>query len=235
MRATPFAGHPTASWCFTTREEGSLATHTGDDPTTVGERRRRVASLVGVDPLRLRFMRQVHGVKVAEASPANGSEAPEADAIVDVRSAFVPVVLTADCLPVLFAATAPDGRTVTAAAHAGRRGLLDGVLQATVRRLRASGAEAIEAVIGPAICGDCYEVPGHMRGEADATLAGISSTTSWGTPSLDLPGAALALLRGLGVEATSTGVCTLESADYFSYRGGDRSDRLAGLAWVRPA
>ncbi|MBX4303668.1 laccase domain-containing protein, partial [Mycobacterium tuberculosis] len=88
----------------------------------------------------------------------------------------------------------PDDVPVLAVAHAGRKGLLDGVLQATVEAARAHGAEQLTAWIGPAVCGRCYEVPGEMARSAERILPGITTTTARGTPGLDLPGAARSLL-----------------------------------------
>ncbi|WP_279402498.1 polyphenol oxidase family protein [Arthrobacter sp. JCM 19049] len=117
--------------------------------------------------------------------------------------------MVADCLPVLFVGHNPQNNSsATAAVHAGRRGLLDGIMPETVKQLTELGATRIEAVIGPAICGRCYEVPQEMLEESEARVPGIGSITSWDTPALDLPRAAAGQLRDLAVEVRNSGICT---------------------------
>src|SRR5699024_1730254 len=103
-------------------------------------------------------------------------------------------VLVADCVPVLLAAPG-----LVAAVHAGRRGVLAGVVQAAVDAMAGHGRPPTHAVIGPAICGRCYEVPAELRSEAMAVDAVLGSQTSWGTPSLDLPAGVRAILERAGV------------------------------------
>jgi polyphenol oxidase len=155
------------------------------------------------------------------------------DALV-TREIATPIgVLVADCLPVLIAA--PGG--VVAAAHVGRRGLASGVLQATVAAMTANGADSsgAVAVIGPGICGRCYEVPQQMRDDVDRLVPGSASTTRSGTPALDLAAGAEAILRkdGIGV-VRLTGICTMEDPRFYSYRRDGRTGRFAGVV-VRQA
>ena len=100
--------------------------------------------------------------------------------------------------------------------------------------IREAAGESIHAWIGPSVCGSCYEVPAEMAAAAAEVMPGIESHTSWGTPSLDLPGAAAMLLEGLGVDVTATGVCTVEDRNYYSYRRDARTGRLAGIVWPAP-
>ena len=111
--------------------------------------------------------------------------------------------------------------------HAGRRGLLGGILEETARRIRSLDAGPIDALIGPAICGRCYEVPEHMVSESEAAMPGIRARTSWGTPSLDLPAAASIQLREQGVRVLTDSRCTLEDSDLFSYRADSGCGRQA--------
>gem|GEM_PF-6584518 len=121
---------------------------------------------------------------------------------------------------------AADGRVV-AAVHAGRRGLLGGILSEAVAALRARTDGPIEALIGPAICGSCYEVPEQMASESESSMPGIRTRTSWGTPSLDLPAAAAASLSALGVRVVTDPRCTLEDQALFSYRRDSGCGRQA--------
>ncbi|GAA3683530.1 peptidoglycan editing factor PgeF [Arthrobacter ginkgonis] len=230
------AGLPGLRVAFTSGAEGNLALHVGDDPARVASARARLEARLGLVPGGLRFMEQVHSATVHDvpAGPARpGAPVPVADAMVSADASAALAVMVADCLPVVFAGATGAG-AATAVAHAGRRGLLDGVLQATVERLRAAGADRLQAWIGPAICGRCYEVPAAMAAEAEGLLPGIACTTSWGTPALDLPAAAAALLGGLGVAVESSGVCTREDPSYPSYRRDPGTGRFAGLVWTDP-
>ncbi|HXD27602.1 MAG TPA: polyphenol oxidase family protein [Arthrobacter sp.] len=235
-----FDGTTAAQLAFTSTTEGNLALHVGDRADAVLERRRTLEATLGLDAGALQFMNQTHSVRVHRVTEAAGTgtspEAgsgwgPDADALVSADGSVALAVLVADCLPVVFAAPTGDGGLATAVAHAGRKGLLGGILPATVRELQDAGARGIHAWIGPAICGACYEVPAAMAAESDADLPGIEATTSWGTPSLDLPGAATRQLAGLGVRTTTTGICTLEDPRYFSYRRDPGTGRLAGVIW----
>lgn len=231
-----FPGTTPASVAFTTRAAGNLALHVGDHQQEVLQRRRLLEHGLGLDPGTLRFMNQTHSVRVHAFGPSSDERAteawgPDADALLSPDGTVPLAVMVADCLPVVFAARRQDGGLVTAVAHAGRNGLLGGILQNTVEAIRDSGGAGLHAWIGPAVCGSCYEVPAVMASKAAAVMPGIESRTSWGTPSLDLPGAAAALLADLGVVVTSTGVCTVEDPAYYSYRRESLTGRLAGIIW----
>lgn len=240
--------HAGAAVAFTDATEGNIAAHTGEDPAQVATHRAALEATLKLPAGSLRFMRQVHGTTVvsfsaqhlAAASDPQTSpicEAPEADAAISDDGTPL-AVLTADCLPVIFVAERADASVpLTAVAHAGRRGLLDGVLQNTVHELRERGARTITAWVGPAICGACYEVPENMRAESAQVLPGIETETAWQTPGLDLPRAARTLLEGLDVRVSDSGAddsewCTLEHDALYSYRRDKTTSRLAGVVWV---
>lgn len=215
---------------FTDTSAGNLALHVGDDPAEVRLRRSVLEERMGVQAGSLRFMEQVHSADVAlvHGLPEAG-EVPVADALVSTDGSAPLAVMVADCLPVILAGTSADG-AVTAAAHAGRRGLLDGILANTAAALRDAGAAEIHAWIGPAVCGKCYEVPEEMLAQADH-LPGATSKTSWGTPALDLPGAARRQLLSLGVSVEMVPGCTMEEPQLFSHRRDAPTGRFAGLIW----
>src|SRR5699024_12202930 len=110
-------------------------------------------------------------------------EEPVADVVLTTTPGTAVAVLVADCVPVLL--SGPGG---VAAVHAGRKGVLGGVVPAAVAALAEEGVRATRAAIGPSICRRCYEVPGDLRTEASAALPAPHATTSRGTPALDLPG-----------------------------------------------
>lgn len=181
----------------------------------------------------LAVVAQVHGNTVLEASEAGESPVftvGEADALVTTRPGVGLAIRVADCVPVLFA-DAHAG--VIGAAHAGRRGLLSGVLGATVAAMRARGASDVEAWVGPHICGSCYEVPADMAQDAAAQLQIPVATTSWGTPAIDQTAATLAQLERAGVRVNAVGACTREDVSLPSYRRDHGAcGRLAGIVWL---
>jgi len=231
---------PASGW-FTSRAGGTsgapyaalnLGMHVDDQRSRVHANRRLVARAAGLDDDALVFAQQVHGAGVAVVDRSSGRDGGVAgvDALVTATPGLGLVVLAADCLPVLLA---DAGAGVVAAAHAGRQGLLTGVLEATLTAMRELGAtpEGTSAVLGPAACGACYEVPQDMADEAERRLPGSRGTTRQGTASVDLAAGAHAVLRGAGVGAvTAVGGCTLEQPErWFSYRRDRTTGRHGGL------
>jgi YfiH family protein len=205
----------------------------GDDPAAVAANRKLAATALGLDPAAVVWMNQVHGKDVAVVTGAWGeAPAPAVDAVVTDRPGLALAVLTADCVPVLLADPVAG---VVGGAHAGRPGLLAGVVPAVVEAMASLGADParITAHTGPAVCGRCYEVPAAMRDEACEIVPEARATTSWGTPALDIVAGVHAQLGRLGVRAvTDAAVCTIESADHFSYRRDGRTGRLASYVWL---
>ncbi len=189
----------------------NLSGAVGDDPAAVATNRARLDRWAGRPVV---IHRQVHGTTVAAAA----GPVIEADAVVGGPGDAV-AVLVADCLPVLVADPVAG---VVAAVHAGRRGLAAGVLQAAVGALVARGADpaGMIAVVGPGICGRCYEVPAQLRAEVADLVPDTAATTRAGTPALDLPAGAVAVLRSEGVDSVrALRICTAEDARLFSHRG----------------
>ncbi|MFJ7236502.1 peptidoglycan editing factor PgeF [Streptomyces olivaceus] len=214
-------------------EELNLGGAVGDDPGAVAANRELAAKSLGVDPARVVWMNQVHGADVAVAdAPWGDRPVPRADAVVTAERGLPLAVLTADCVPVLLADPVAG---VVAAAHAGRPGLVAGVVPAAVRAMTGLGADParIVARTGPAVCGRCYEVPEEMRADVSAVVPAAYAETSWGTPALDVSAGVHAQLERLGVrERTQSPVCTRESTDHFSYRRDRTTGRLAGYVWL---
>jgi YfiH family protein len=177
----------------------------------------------------------VHGTGVVRWTrpPAEGAVPPEADAAVTDAPGVVLAILTADCLPVVFAAR--DGSEI-GAAHAGWRGLAAGVLEATVAAL-ATPPDRLQAWLGPAAGPDRYEIGAEVR-EAfvsrDPGADAAFTATRPGHWRVDLYALARRRLAAAGVMAVhGGGRCTLgEPACFFSHRRDGRSGRLATLAWL---
>ncbi|MED7820469.1 peptidoglycan editing factor PgeF [Streptomyces chiangmaiensis] len=214
-------------------EELNLGGAVGDTPDVVRTNRELAAKSLGLDPGRVVWMNQVHGADVAVVDEPWGEKpVPEVDAIVTVRRGLALAVLTADCTPVLLADPVAG---VAAAAHAGRPGMVAGVVPAAVRAMMELGAEPsrIVARTGPTVCGRCYEVPEVMRAEVAAVEPTAHAETSWGTPAVDVGAGVHAQLERLGVrDRAQSPVCTLESDDHFSYRRDRTTGRLAGYVWL---
>ncbi|CAL9561542.1 peptidoglycan editing factor PgeF [Streptomyces sp. enrichment culture] len=214
-------------------EELNLGGAVGDDPGAVRANREAAAKHLGLDSSRVVWMNQVHGAATAVVDePWGDRPVPEVDAVVTARRGLALAVLTADCVPVLLADPVAG---VVAAAHAGRPGLVAGVVPAAVRAMTGLGADPARIVArsGPAVCGRCYEVPGAMRDEVAAAEPSAYAETSWGTPAVDVGAGVHAQLERLGVrEREHSPVCTLESDDHFSYRRDRTTGRLAGYVWL---
>lgn len=215
-------------------EELNLGGAVGDDPGAVRTNRELAAKSLGVEPDRVVWMNQVHGADVAVVDGPWGSSTviPSVDAIVTTRRGLALAVLTADCVPVLLADPVAG---IAAAAHAGRPGMIAGVVPAALRAMTELGAEPsrIIARTGPTVCGRCYEVPEAMRAEVSAVEPAAYAETSWGTPAVDVSAGVHAQLERLGVrDREQSPVCTLESRDHFSYRRDRTTGRLAGYVWL---
>jgi YfiH family protein len=213
-------------------EELNLGGAVGDEPQSVLANRELAAKSLGLDPGLVVWMNQVHGADVAVVDEPWGSAVPEVDAVVTTRRGLALAVLTADCVPVLLADPVAG---VAAAAHAGRPGMVKGVVPAVVRSMVELGAapERIVARTGPAVCGRCYEVPEQMRAEVAAVEPAAHAETRWGTPAVDVSAGVHAQLDRLGVcDRAQSPVCTLESGDHFSYRRDRTTGRLAGYVWL---
>ncbi|MEU3852409.1 peptidoglycan editing factor PgeF [Streptomyces sp. NPDC029554] len=215
-------------------EELNLGGAVGDDPGAVRTNRELAAKSLGLGPDRVVWMNQVHGADVVVVDEPWGSspEIPSVDAIVTTRRGLALAVLTADCVPVLLADPVAG---IAAAAHAGRPGMIAGVVPAALRAMTDLGADPsrIVARTGPTVCGRCYEVPEEMRAEVSAVEPAAYAETSWGTPAVDVSAGVHAQLDRLGVrDRERSPVCTLESRDHFSYRRDRTTGRLAGYVWL---
>jgi len=204
------------------------ADHVGDDPQAVAVNRMRLRAHLPSEPF---WLKQIHSNIVAEA----GIGPTEADASIARVAHQVCVVLTADCLPVLFCAA--DG-SVVGAAHAGWRGLCAGVLERTVAAMGVPG-QHILAYLGPAIGPRAFEVGAEVR-EAfmaqDDAAADAFAPQANGKYLADLYLLARQRLAKVGVtQVYGGGDCTYSDADrFFSYRRNGATGRMASLVWIDP-
>lgn len=222
---------------YTTRQAGvsqvpyqsfNLGDHVGDRPSDVQQNRQNFKSHLPGEPC---WLKQVHSTRVVEAGSPRAIEA-EADASFTRRSHQPCVVMTADCLPVLLA---DRGATVVAAAHAGWRGLADGVLEQTVNQL-ACDPQALVAWLGPAIGPQHFQVGAEVREAFLASdLAAESAFRVDGQRYLaDLKRLARQRLSRLGLKTIHHHPdCTFSNPDdYFSYRRDGVTGRMAAAIWL---
>ena len=193
-----------------------------DQREAVALNRGRAAAALAVAPERLLSLHQVHGVEVVVAGLEGWSERPRADGVVSASPAVALGILTADCAPVLF--HDPENGVI-GAAHAGWRGAVDGVLEATIAAMEGLGARrrAVRAAVGPTISQRAYEVGPEFFDRFRDEAAGYERffrPGSGGRLLFDLPGFVLHRLREAGVaDAAWVGACTYsEPARFFSYR-----------------
>jgi YfiH family protein len=208
----------------------NLAGHVGDDPAHVAANRQLLAAHLPYSPC---WLEQVHGTAVVDAASAPSGSI--ADASVSHRPGSVCVVMTADCLPVLFCARKG---TAVAAAHAGWRGLQAGVLEQTLAAL-AVPPEDVLAWLGPAIGPENFEVGGEVRAAFMATDGEAQRAFRPGAPGkwwCDLYLLARQRLEKAGVRHIYGGEeCTVaDSARFFSYRRDGVTGRMASLIWLQP-
>jgi polyphenol oxidase len=205
----------------------NVAILTGDEPDSVRENRRRLASALGREADGVVMARQVHGAEIrrheSKQEPqvyVDAVRSPdEVDAHATSNAELTPLVVVADCLPV--AMTGPGG---VAMAHCGWRGLAGGIVAEA-----AQAVEAESAAIGPGIGPCCYEVGDEVLSEF-AGLEGVAQGSR-----LDLTAVATTLLEQAGVASIeSSGLCTSCNPELFysHRRDGERTGRQAGLAWL---
>ncbi len=210
----------------------NLGAHVGDDADRVAENRRRLCASLAL-PAEPAWLTQVHGTGIVhlDGEPASGP----ADAAVTGRPGVVCAVLTADCLPVVLARR--DGARV-GVAHAGWRGLCDGVLEAAVAAVAEPGEPPeLVAWLGPAIAQHSYEVGGEVREafvERDPLAAACFAANERGRWQADLYGLARRRLAAAGVgRVYGGGRCThTEVGAFFSYRRDGQCGRMATLIWL---
>ncbi|MGA4632652.1 peptidoglycan editing factor PgeF [Pseudomonas solani] len=222
--------------CVTTRAGGfseapfdsfNLGDHVDDAPAAVARNRQRLVEALGCQPA---WLSQVHGVRVVEADPTC---VEVADASWSSTPGIASLVMTADCLPALFCDRAG---TRVAAAHAGWRGLANGVLEATLDALDRP-ADQVLVWLGPAIGVDAFEVGPEVR---DAFVAQHPQAESAFRPShnagrliADIYALARIRLAARGVTAVyGGGFCTVTDPRFFSYRRASRTGRFASLVWL---
>jgi polyphenol oxidase len=213
----------------------NLGDHVGDNPAHVRSNRERLAQWLPAAPV---WVTQVHGTCVMDTGKVNLEAVTEADALVSARPGQVLGILTADCMPVVLA---NDAGTVLGLAHAGWRGLANGVLSATVQAM-ASQTEPLgtwRAWIGPCIGPTAFQVGDEVRqvflDKHPALAHYFKSDVAPHKWLCDMPAIARYLLLDHGADSVAwCGLCTAsdEADRFFSYRRDGQTGRMATVAWL---
>ncbi|APH58150.1 putative cytosolic protein [Granulibacter bethesdensis] len=216
----------------------------GDDPVAVHENRARIAHCLGADTLL--GLRQVHSTTVIRVeTPWAAGSGPDADAMITDRPGIALGVITADCGPVLFEGRRDDGSLIVGAAHAGWRGAVAGILEATADSMRAWGAVSLRACVGPCIARNSYEVGADLRAallaadpDGNLYLHDGRDAEHW---QFDLPGYCLHRLTRNGIEAEALFIDTLTDAErFYSHRrrtlagGGAIGHQVSAILCPKP-
>jgi YfiH family protein len=196
-------------------ESLNLALHVGDDPAVVNSNREKIGSA--------QFMNQIHGDHI-EIIDEIRLAIPTCDGLITKSPNLSLAVMVADCIPLLLVS-----QEVVGAVHVGRAGLVNRIALKAIHMMRSMGAIEIHAVLGPSICGSCYEVPFQMQQDVIADHPRAFATTRKGTPGLDLPKALIADLIAAGVSYEASTICTFEDEMYFSHRRQNPTGRFAGV------
>lgn len=210
----------------------NVGDHVGDNPDTVANNRALLASATDARP---RWLKQVHGVEVVEAETS--TDGAIADAAVSRTPKLACAVMTADCLPVLLTTSNGD---VVAAAHAGWRGLCDGVLESTVKAMGVS-ADQVIAWLGAAIGPAAFEVGDDVRsafvGRDPDIASAFRSGPKEGKWMADLYAIAHSRLSRVGVRSIyGGGLCTYSEPErFYSYRRDGATGRMVAMIWLAEA
>ena len=176
------------------------------------------------------WLRQVHGNAVITVTEPGEAAGLASDAVVTATAGAAIAVHTADCAPVLLLADGAVG-----VVHAGWKGLASGVIEAAAAALVDLGHPPRQAILGPCIRARCYEFGiDDLDHVADRYGPTVRSTTSWGSPALDVAAGVRAACDGLGVELTDSAVCTACSPSHWSHRARADAGRQALVAWIEP-
>lgn len=200
----------------------NLGFHVGDDPSDVARNRKQLSDELGP----IAFMNQVHGDAVVVVEKL-GDVDPTADALVTAVPGITLAVQVADCIPLLL-----HSAESVAAVHVGRKGLINGVALRAIEVMRAMGSVNIGAVLGPSICGRCYEVSEEIFSEVASLHPVAQSRSARGNPALNLQAALVQVLEREKIAVVDQSKCTVESNDLFSYRRDSITGRQAGLVWL---
>ncbi len=213
--------------------EANIAYHVGDSPQVVARNLNELAALVNIPGCNLALMEPVHGNSIAGV--LEGGSVAGIDSLVTDQFDLGLVAMSADCVPLIFYGSRGNEKPVISAVHCGWKGLVTGVVAATIAELRAQGVAEIQSVIGPAICGSCYSSTPDRRELVQASTAQVVSDAALGVPGgIDVRAGVVAQLKVEGVTPIVIGGCTFENSEtLFSYRRENKTGRQGIIIAMR--
>jgi YfiH family protein len=240
---TPVApGDRPAFWAVTGRlgghsvgeySEANIAQHVGDDPDPVARNLEDLAGLVQLQGRNLALMDPIHGKSIARVSSPGLFHG--IDSLVSEQFDVGLVAMGADCVPLILYGSRGVEKPIISAVHCGWKGLVAGVVTATITELRLRGVSEIQSVVGPAICGSCYSVnPDRRELVRTSTQIAVSGAALAIPGGIDVRAGVLSQLALEGVTTIVVGGCTFENSEtLFSYRRDGRTGRQGIIIAMR--
>jgi YfiH family protein len=213
--------------------EANIARHVGDDPESVARNLEDLAGLVQIQGRNLALMDPIHGNSIARVTKPGLF--PGFDSLVSEQFDLGLVAMGADCVPLILYGSRGVRRPIISAVHCGWKGLVAGVVTATITELRLQGASEIQSVVGPAICGSCYSVgPDRRELVRRATPIDVSEAALAIPSGIDVRAGVLSQLTREGVTSIVVGGCTFENPEtLFSYRRDNKTGRQGIIIAMR--
>jgi YfiH family protein len=213
--------------------QANIAQHVGDNPKNVFYNRDELAALVHISGRKLAVMEPIHGKSIAKVTKP-GSFAG-VDSLMSDQCDLGLVAMGADCVPLIFYGSRGSDSPVISAVHCGWKGLVAGVVTATLIELRAQGVDEIKSVVGPAICGACYScTPARRRLVQNSTRFEMATAALAVPGGIDVRAGVLAELSGEGITPIVVGGCTFENPEtLFSYRRENKTGRQGIIISMR--
>ena len=198
--------------------QANLADHVGDCDSAVNHNRKSLAELMGLESNQLAHMSPVHGPQLAIVT--SGGKAGEVDSLITTTENVGLLALGADCATIGIHAWGSQMGVAVAAIHCGWKGLCTDVLGATISQLRALGAQKFQAILGPAICGKCYQVDDErVHAVKSSCPKSVASAALEFPGGIDVRAGLVAMMADEGIPSELVGGCTYENVrELYSYR-----------------
>ena len=240
---TPVApGDRPAFWAVTGRlgghslgefSQANIAEHVGDDLENVACNQEELAGLVQIRRRNLALMNPVHGNasgQVIEPGTFSG-----VDSLISDQFDVGLVAMGADCVPLILYGSRGNQKPIISAIHCGWKGLVAGVVTATIAELRSQGAHQIQSIVGPAICGSCYTVsPDRRELVRAATHRSVAEAALGVSGGIDIRTGVLCQLEMENISSIVVGGCTFENPEtLFSYRKNNKTGRQGIIIAMR--
>ena len=213
--------------------QANLAHQVGDDPDAVARNREELAGLVQIQGRDLALMQPIHGNGIGRVK--HSGTVIGVDSLVTEECNLGLVAMGADCVPLVLYGSRGYEKPIISAVHCGWKGLVAGVVTATITELRLRGVNEIQSIVGPAICGSCYSVsPDRRELVRTSTPADVSEAALRVAGGIDVRAGVLAQLACENVSSSVIGGCTFENPEIlFSYRKNRKTGRQGIIIAMR--